>query len=65
VIALNVANVDATPTDTGIQRRTRSFLTSDRAAARVQPTNVRPWRKPREPLQGSGHTPPRPVGVTE
>jgi hypothetical protein len=33
-----VANVDTTPTDTGIQHRNRSFLTSDRAAAVVQPT---------------------------
>ena len=31
------ANVDTTPTDTGIQRRNRSFLTSDRAAAGMQP----------------------------
>ena len=32
-----LANVDTTPTDTGIQRRFRSFLTSDRAAAGMQP----------------------------
>jgi hypothetical protein len=32
-----LANVDATPTDTGIQRRIRSILTSDRAAAGMQP----------------------------
>ena len=32
-----LANVDTTPTDTGIQRRFRSFLTSDRAAAAMQP----------------------------
>jgi len=34
---LNLANVDATPTDTGIQHRDRSILTSDRAAASPQP----------------------------
>ena len=33
----SLATVDTTPTDTGIQRRRRSFLTSDRAAARLQP----------------------------
>jgi hypothetical protein len=32
-----LANVDTTLTDTGIQRRFRSFLTSDRAAAGMQP----------------------------
>jgi hypothetical protein len=32
-----LVNVDTTPTDTGIQRRNRSFLTSDLAAARLQP----------------------------
>ena len=32
-----LANVDTTPTDTGIQRRNRSFMTSDRAAAGMQP----------------------------
>ena len=32
-----LANVDTTPTDTGIQHRDRSFLTSDRAAAAMQP----------------------------
>ena len=32
-----LANVDTTPTDTGIQRRNRSFLTTDRAAAGMQP----------------------------
>ena len=32
-----LANVDTSQTDTGIQRRSRSFLTSDRAAARLQP----------------------------
>ena len=33
-----LANVDTTETDTSIQRRDRSFLTSDRAAAAMQPT---------------------------
>jgi len=32
-----LANVDATPADTGSQPRYRSFLTSDRAAASPQP----------------------------
>ena len=32
-----LANVDPTQTDTGIQRRIRSFLTSDRAAVVMQP----------------------------
>jgi hypothetical protein len=35
---LALANVDTTATDTGIQHRDRSFLTSDRAAASPQPT---------------------------
>jgi hypothetical protein len=35
--APNLANVDAAPTDTGIQHRSRSLLTSDRAAAAMQP----------------------------
>ena len=33
-----LANVETSPTDTGIQRRDRSILTTDRAAARMQPT---------------------------
>jgi len=33
----NLANVETIQTDTGIQRRNRSFLTSDRAAAGMQP----------------------------
>ena len=33
-----LANVDPTQTDTGIQRRYRSLLTSDRAAAGLQPS---------------------------
>jgi len=32
-----LANVETSPTDTGIQRRDRSILTTDRAA-RMQPT---------------------------
>ncbi|ROP31136.1 hypothetical protein EDD30_4027 [Couchioplanes caeruleus] len=36
-MALNVDNVETTPTDTGIQRRDRSFSTSVRAAAGMQP----------------------------
>ena len=32
-----LANVDATQTDTGIQRRNRSLMTSDTAAAGLQP----------------------------
>ena len=32
-----LANVDTIQTDTGIQRRNRSLLTSDRAAAGTQP----------------------------
>jgi len=32
-----LANVDPTQTDTGIQRRTRSLLKSDSAAAGMQP----------------------------
>ena len=35
--APNLANVDAAPTDTGIQHRSRSPQTSDRAAAAMQP----------------------------
>ncbi len=35
--APTLANVDTATTDTGIQRRDRSFLTSDRAAAGSQP----------------------------
>ena len=34
---LTLATVDTTQTDTGIQRRIRSFLTSDRAAVVMQP----------------------------
>jgi hypothetical protein len=34
---LTLANVDTTPTGTGIQHRARSILTSDRAAASLQP----------------------------
>ena len=34
---LDLATVDPTPTETGIQRRNRSSQTSDRAAARLQP----------------------------
>jgi hypothetical protein len=34
---LRPANVHTTPTDSRSQRRTRSFLTSDRVAARAQP----------------------------
>jgi hypothetical protein len=34
---LTLANVDAIQTDTGIQHRDRSILTSDRAAASPQP----------------------------
>ena len=34
---LALANVDSTQTDTGIQHRDRSILTSDRAAASMQP----------------------------
>ena len=37
MIGPNLANVDTTPTETGSQRRNRSFLTSDRAAAGMQP----------------------------
>jgi hypothetical protein len=33
-----LANVDTIGTDAGIQRRVRSFLTTDRAAAVMQPT---------------------------
>jgi len=32
-----LANVDTTPTDPGIQHRDRSILTSDMAAASLQP----------------------------
>ena len=53
-----LANVDTSSTDTGIQRRSRSFLTSDRAAARLQPrTSARGTASP-GPLQGqreAGH----------
>ena len=35
--ALNLANVDTASTDTGIQHRSRSILTSDTAAAAMQP----------------------------
>jgi hypothetical protein len=35
--SLDPATVKTTPTDWRIQRRTRSFLTSDRAAAGMQP----------------------------
>ena len=35
--ALNLANVDTASTDTGIQHRSWSILTSDRAAAAMQP----------------------------
>jgi hypothetical protein len=35
--APNLANVDTATTDTGIQHRSRSILTSDRAAAVMQP----------------------------
>ena len=34
---LDLANVCTTPTDSGIQRRNRSELTSDTAAAGMQP----------------------------
>ena len=33
----HLANVETFQTDSGIQRRSRSFLTSDRAAAGTQP----------------------------
>lgn len=35
---ISLANVDTIATDTGIQPRDRSFLTTDRAAAEMQPT---------------------------
>ena len=53
-----LANVDTTPTDTRIQRRRRSFLTSDRAAARLQPTTSARGTVSSRPLQGlfvAGH----------
>jgi hypothetical protein len=53
-----LANVDTSPTDTGIQRRRRSFLTSDRAAARLQPTMSARGTASAGPLQGqveAGH----------
>ena len=34
---LDLDTVSTTPTDSGIQRRNRSFMTSDRAAAGMQP----------------------------
>ncbi|GAA2635823.1 hypothetical protein Adu01nite_67020 [Paractinoplanes durhamensis] len=34
---LDLATVKTTPTDPGIQRRIRSFITFDRAAAGMQP----------------------------
>jgi hypothetical protein len=34
---LDLATVGTTPTDSGIQRRNRSFITFDRAAAGMQP----------------------------
>ena len=34
---LEIGTVCTTPTDSGIQRRNRSFMTSDRAAAGMQP----------------------------
>jgi len=37
MIGPNLANVETTPTETGSQRRNRSFLPSDRAAAVMQP----------------------------
>jgi hypothetical protein len=37
MMRLRPTNVHTTPTDSRSQRRTRSFLTSDRAAARMQP----------------------------
>jgi hypothetical protein len=53
-----LANVDTSQTDTGIQRRSRSFLTSDRAAARLQPTMSARGTASARPLQGqveAGH----------
>ena len=53
-----LANVDTSPTDTGIQRRSRSFLTFDRAAARLQPTMSARGTASPGPLQGqreAGH----------
>ncbi|GID98278.1 hypothetical protein Adi01nite_76900 [Amorphoplanes digitatis] len=53
MIGLNDANVGTILTDTGIQRRSRSILTSDRAAAEMQPTIVRPWHRLRGPSRAS------------
>ena len=56
--ARTLANVDTTPTDTGIQRRSRSFLTSVRAAARLQPQTSARGTASARPLQGqveAGH----------
>ena len=53
-----LANVDTSQTDAGIQRRSRSFLTSDRAAARLQPTMSARGTASARPLQGqveAGH----------
>ena len=48
-----LANVDTVETGTRIQRRNRSFLTSDRAAADPQPRIVRPWQCLRSPSRAS------------
>ena len=53
-----LANVDTFQTDTGIQRRNRSNLTSDRVAAPMQPrTSVRGavLAKPLQGWAGAGH----------
>ncbi len=56
--APTLANVDAATTDTGIQRRDRSLLTSVRAAARLQPQTSARGTAFTRPLQGqveAGH----------
>ena len=64
-MSLDPATVDPAPTDWRIQRRIRSFLTSDRAAAGMQPKSPVCDASGRGPSRALPMRAARDRGVTE
>ena len=61
--SFDLVTVDLNQTDSGIQRRNRSVVTTEQTAAGSAAQIIRSWRISGRPVQGRSGAPPRPVGV--